>query len=105
MLRKHRELVIEELYDLKADPHSVNNLINNPEYKEKINEYRAKLVNWMTEHSDPVLALYQVKEQPQKMISMLKSEFPSRAELMPEQQRIEQEKLNQQRNRNKKNKK
>ncbi|EDM27026.1 sulfatase [Lentisphaera araneosa HTCC2155] len=104
-LRMHRERVIEEFYDLKADPHCINNLINNPEYKEKINEYRAKLVSWMTEHSDPVLAMYQVKEQPKKMISMLKSEFPSRAELMPEQQRIEQEKQRQQRNKNKKKKK
>ena len=31
----------------------------------------------MKEHSDPALAMYQVKEQPKKMISMLKSEFPS----------------------------
>ncbi|WP_440877474.1 sulfatase family protein [Thalassotalea sp. PLHSN55] len=87
-LKMFRERVVEEFYDLKKDPHSVNNLINHPEYQKIIQEYQKRLVNWMEKNSDPVLALYQVKEQPDKMAKLLKKEFPSKAELTPKQQRL-----------------
>ncbi|WOH38720.1 sulfatase [Thalassotalea fonticola] len=101
-LRMFREREVEEFYDLQADPHSVNNLINNPEYQARINAYRQRLVKWMKENSDPVLALYQLKEQPQKMIIMLKKDFPSKAQLTPEQQRLAKQKKKQEKaNKNK----
>jgi hypothetical protein len=42
----------EELYDLEADPHELNNLIDDPEYKEKADELRAELQKWMDEVGD-----------------------------------------------------
>ncbi|MCW8833690.1 MAG: sulfatase [Colwellia sp.] len=104
-LRMFREREIEEFYDLENDPNSVNNLIDNPEYKAKIDDYRKRLVNWMNENSDPVLALYEVKDQPEKMIKMLKKDYPSKAELTPEQQRLKREEKKKKKGKNKKDKK
>lgn len=46
--------VINALYNLKDDPHEMNNLIgNNPErnkYEAKANELRDDLLNWLKEH-------------------------------------------------------
>lgn len=36
----------EELYDLLEDPHELNNLANDPEYKEILEELRGKLAIW-----------------------------------------------------------
>jgi N-sulfoglucosamine sulfohydrolase len=48
----------EELYDLKKDPGCWNNLAQNPDYKEKLNEYRKKLYKEMTETADPELSVF-----------------------------------------------
>ena len=42
----------EELYDLKADPHEINNLAGDPRYAEKLRELRGRLDTWMTETGD-----------------------------------------------------
>ncbi|OAI56547.1 hypothetical protein AYO49_00660 [Verrucomicrobiaceae bacterium SCGC AG-212-N21] len=44
----------EELYDTKADPHEVNNLVTStkPEDREALGELRAALDTWMTETGD-----------------------------------------------------
>ena len=42
----------EELYDLEVDPHELNNLIDNPEYKEKADELRTELKKWMDDIED-----------------------------------------------------
>ncbi|MFO8001538.1 MAG: sulfatase-like hydrolase/transferase [Marinilabilia sp.] len=43
---------VEELYDLKNDPDEVNNLANDPEYKEKLEELRSALASWQLETGD-----------------------------------------------------
>ena len=35
-----------ELYDLKADPHEINNLAGNPEYEKELNRLIAALEDW-----------------------------------------------------------
>jgi len=45
--------VPEELYDEKKDPHSLNNLIDNPEYTQKLRVARQKLLEWMKAFGDP----------------------------------------------------
>jgi N-sulfoglucosamine sulfohydrolase len=45
--------VPEEFYDLRNDPHSLNNLIDDPAYQDTIESYRDKLLAWMVEEMDP----------------------------------------------------
>ena len=42
----------EELYDLKFDPYEVNNIANNPNYKDKLIELRNALKSWQNEIDD-----------------------------------------------------
>jgi N-sulfoglucosamine sulfohydrolase len=44
--------VPEEFYDMKNDPHSLNNLINDPAYQDTIETYRDNLRQWMVEQGD-----------------------------------------------------
>lgn len=43
----------EELYDLKKDPHEINNLANEPEYEKIKTKLRAELDQWMKTTADP----------------------------------------------------
>ncbi|MHB8900157.1 MAG: sulfatase family protein [Thermoguttaceae bacterium] len=42
----------EELYDLSADPHEIQNLAASPEHQEVLADLRAKLEQWMIETND-----------------------------------------------------
>jgi len=42
----------EEFYDLQTDPHSLKNVIENPEYTDSINQLRTRLDNWRVETND-----------------------------------------------------
>jgi hypothetical protein len=42
----------EELFDCKADPFELNNLADNPEYKEKLNELSLEMDRWLNEVED-----------------------------------------------------
>ena len=42
----------EELYDVLADPHEINNLANNPRYAKTLSELREKLNTWGRETND-----------------------------------------------------
>lgn len=42
----------EELFDCNADPHELNNLANNPAYKEKLDELSAEMDRWIKEIGD-----------------------------------------------------
>lgn len=50
----------EELYDLSKDPKCLNNLIENPEYKDLVKQNRAEMVAWMTRTEDPIIKTYSV---------------------------------------------
>ena len=45
----------EELYDLRSDPHEMNNLINDDEYKSIAQDLRGKLQTWLERTDDPIL--------------------------------------------------
>jgi N-sulfoglucosamine sulfohydrolase len=45
-----------ELYDLLNDPNERINLIDRPEYEEVFNDLRLRLLSWMKETQDPLLA-------------------------------------------------
>ena len=42
----------EELYDLKKDPHELNNLANNSSFKQELKNHRNILANWIKETGD-----------------------------------------------------
>jgi arylsulfatase A-like enzyme len=42
----------EQLFDLKADPHEMNNLATNPEYHTELNEHRTLISAWAAETGD-----------------------------------------------------
>jgi uncharacterized sulfatase len=42
----------EELYDLKNDPHEINNLAQNPDYKSILTKLRSTLDNWIQKTDD-----------------------------------------------------
>lgn len=43
---------IEELYDLKTDPHELNNLAESPDYQEIKSRLQKEMHKWMLEHKD-----------------------------------------------------
>lgn len=50
----------EEFYDLDKDPKCLNNLIDNPEYKELIEQNRVAMQQWMETTHDPIIQSYQI---------------------------------------------
>lgn len=53
----HKYRIREELYNIRKDPHSYNNLIGKPEYEQKVKDMRQLLVNWMEQTNHPALEL------------------------------------------------
>jgi arylsulfatase A-like enzyme len=49
-MRTHRPA--EELYDTKADPHQIENLAGNPEYRSTLERMRQAVTKWMTQIGD-----------------------------------------------------
>lgn len=58
---------VEELYDVKNDPYSKNNLINNPKYADVANDLRVRLENWMRDTNDFALEGFLVKNDSLKL--------------------------------------
>ena len=53
----HKYRIREELYNIRQDPHSYNNLIGEQEYQQRVKDMRQILVNWMKETDHPALEL------------------------------------------------
>ncbi|MBB6462632.1 sulfatase-like hydrolase/transferase [Flammeovirga kamogawensis] len=58
---------VEELYDVKNDPYSKHNLINDPEYAEVLEDLRTRMENWMRTTNDFALEGYLVKDDTTKL--------------------------------------
>ena len=63
-LYQHR--VVEELYDIKADPNCLKNLIEDPTHDEAITLHRRQLQTWMRNTGDPMLQIYKDRENGEK---------------------------------------
>lgn len=59
--------VLEEFYDLKKDPDALVNLVNNPAYKELIEQFRKAMEQKMIETGDHILDAYRGRNSPQKL--------------------------------------
>ena len=46
------ERIAEELYDLKNDPHEINNLVNDPKFTSTLKKHQKILENWIKETND-----------------------------------------------------
>ena len=53
----------DELYDLKADPHEMNNVIDDPAYREDVSRLKNRLKEWMIETQDPALRMFRWRER------------------------------------------
>ncbi|WP_324662349.1 sulfatase-like hydrolase/transferase [Haloarcula sediminis] len=45
---------VDELYDLDADPHELQNLIDHPDYRDARSRLRGRLAEWMHDTADPI---------------------------------------------------
>ena len=66
---------VEELYDYENDPHALNNLINDPKYKEVVVELRKQLHQHMKATNDYVLAAFEKKDNTTFLDSWMKKEI------------------------------
>jgi arylsulfatase A-like enzyme len=56
LVRHHLANGLNELYDLKNDPHEQKNLYNSADAREKRDELQAKLTEWQKSIDDPILS-------------------------------------------------
>lgn len=92
-VRMLKEREVEEFYDLHGDPGSLNNLIDSPDMKQLVSEYREELLNWMAEHDDPALPMLEARHSPARMQEILAKGYPGKRSLMPDEQiALQQEK-------------
>ena len=98
-LKMFRERVPEEFYDLERDPDCLNNLIDNPKYKNQLKAFRSRLKRWMVKHNDPALVLFENKDSPETMAKLLEHDFPKKEDLMPQAQKDGAEALRQEKSR------
>lgn len=54
----------EELYDVKADLHEMNNLANDPKYSKVLKELRAEMVSWRKQQGDSETGPEKLSEKP-----------------------------------------
>jgi len=62
LLQQYDYRVVEEFFDIEKDPDNLNNLIDNPEYKDEIAAHRAMLGDFMEKTNDPVFAAFRKRE-------------------------------------------
>jgi len=68
-----RYRALEELYDLKADPDCLNNLLDDPSHAERLGQMRRRLGQWMKETNDFLLPAFEHRAEPDKLKAVLTS--------------------------------
>jgi N-sulfoglucosamine sulfohydrolase len=66
-LRFFDHRVVEELYDVVKDPDCLNNLVNHPDYRNQVENFRSDLEKWMIDTNDHALEALQNRKNPQAM--------------------------------------
>lgn len=74
-LFRHRP--IEEFYDLEKDPNCLVNLIDNPEYKTTITQFKKLLQKNMTLTNDPILKAFENMHNRSIVDQVIKQTYPS----------------------------
>ncbi len=65
--------VPEEFFDLRDDPHCLNNLINDPRHAKKIDAFRRRMASHLTQSSDPMSEVFTVYQKTQSVDQMSKT--------------------------------
>ena len=81
-LYKHR--VREEFYNFSKDPDGLNNLINDPAYKDEINQFRKMMLKNMKKYNDPAFAAYRDRDKPGVIEEFMKSQRLKAKQTKPE---------------------
>jgi len=71
----------EEFYDLEKDPHSLNNLIDDPAYAGQIRKMRRSMRKWMKRTDDPLLFIYRNRNNTEKITPRLYEIYPAMKEV------------------------
>ncbi len=66
-----RYRALEELYDLKADPDCLNNLVNDPAHAGGLEKMRNRLGQWMNQTHDPLRPAFECRSEPEKLKAAL----------------------------------
>ena len=59
--------VVEEFYDFQNDPDALNNLADDPKYRNEIEKMRGELLLWMKRTADPAMAALKGHDSPQAL--------------------------------------
>ncbi|RPI41381.1 MAG: hypothetical protein EHM46_06485, partial [Bacteroidetes bacterium] len=60
----YRYRVPEEFYDFRNDPDGLHNLVDDPAYASRLDEFRQKMLEMMEKYRDPALEAFRDREQP-----------------------------------------
>jgi N-sulfoglucosamine sulfohydrolase len=71
-----RRRPLEEFYDIRKDPDCLNNLITDPKYTAEIQRMRIELKKWMKEYKDPLLYVYENKDNKEIVMDKLYHLYP-----------------------------
>ena len=63
--------VVEEFYDFEKDPDALNNLIDNPEYKQQVDKMRAELLKWMIATGDAAREAFVKRDSPEALAKFM----------------------------------
>jgi len=66
-----RYRTVEELYDLETDPDCLENLIEQPEYREQADRLRNELAEWMQRTGDPLLPAFRDRYSSERVQAVL----------------------------------
>ena len=89
-LFRHR--VPEEFYDLAKDPDCLHNLIDNPEFADRIAAMQKRLVARMRETEDPMLAAFENRNDRAKVDQILIATYGPQKESKPKEPRAKKDK-------------
>jgi len=94
-LETYQHRVVEEFFDVLNDPDCTVNLIDSPDHAELIQQQRDRLLAWMQETGDPMLAMYRQREQAdvreafvQKQEAEAEARRPRKPPAAPKKQKI-----------------
>lgn len=72
-----RRRPLEEFYDIHKDPDCLNNLISDPKYTGEIQRMSSELKKWMKEYRDPLLYVYENRDNKEIVMDKLYHLYPA----------------------------